>query len=116
MRAAQDGVTLDPGRDGDGAAHAGVGPLGVVDDFLRRRVKRPVVIGFHSNPNPIAVHKSCLFSALSRSTTRPAAFRKGERRNVATFTTLSSCRRFTVRLAIGPQRPKVPRISPARSR
>jgi hypothetical protein len=28
----------------------------VVDDFLRRRVQRPVIIRFHPNSNPITRH------------------------------------------------------------
>src|SRR5439155_18477049 len=39
VRAAEHGVALDAGRDGDRATDAGVGPLGMVDDLLRRRVQ-----------------------------------------------------------------------------
>jgi hypothetical protein len=28
----------------------------MVDDFLRRRIKGPVVVGFHPNSNPITRH------------------------------------------------------------
>src|SRR4051812_2210603 len=56
MRAAEHRVALDAGRDRDRTAHAGVGPLGVIDNFLRRRIQRPVVVGFHPNSNPIASH------------------------------------------------------------
>src|SRR5688572_19330504 len=71
VRAAENRVPLDAGGDGDGAAHAGVRPLGVVDDFLRRRVKRPVVVGFHPNSNPIASHliPSCCIRTVGREPT-----------------------------------------------
>src|SRR5262245_7258792 len=65
MRAAQHRISLDAGRHGDGPAHPGVGPLGVVDDFLRRRIQRPMVIGFHSNSNPITGHKFSIFALTS---------------------------------------------------
>src|SRR5688572_3047602 len=38
VRAAENGVAFHAGRNRDGAANPGVGPLGVVDDFLRRLV------------------------------------------------------------------------------
>jgi hypothetical protein len=30
----------------------------VVDDFLRRRIQRPVVVRFHSNSDPITLHNA----------------------------------------------------------
>src|SRR5688572_24606744 len=90
MRAAEHRVALDSGRNGDGAAHAGVGPLGVVDDFLRRRVQRPVVVGFHPNSNPIACHIFLFPARLTAqaSTTPPSA--GGE--NLVRFFPVSSAR------------------------
>src|ERR1700723_1860753 len=42
MRASQNRISLDPSRNRNGSTNAGVGPLGVIDDFLRRRIQRPV--------------------------------------------------------------------------
>src|SRR5258707_10849975 len=58
VRAPQHRVALDPSRHRNGAANTGVGSLGVVNDFLRRRVQCPVVVGLHpdSNSSLIAVH------------------------------------------------------------
>src|SRR3954463_16034832 len=56
VRATEHRVPLDPRRNGNGPADAGVGALGVVDDFLRRRVQRPMVVRLHPNPDPIASH------------------------------------------------------------
>src|SRR5215213_3551483 len=61
VRAPQDGVALDAGGHGDGAADPRVGALGVVDDFLRRRVQRPVVVRFHPDSNPVTRHNRLLF-------------------------------------------------------
>ena len=57
--AAEDRVPLDPRRDRDRPADACVGPLGVLDDLLRRRVQRPVVVRLHPNSNPLALHSPC---------------------------------------------------------
>src|SRR5258708_2620274 len=35
VRASQHGIPLDPRRNRNRAAHPGIGPLGMVDDFLR---------------------------------------------------------------------------------
>jgi hypothetical protein len=56
MRAAKNGVAFDAGRDGDGAAHLGVGTLGVFDDLLGRDIQGPMIVSFHPNSYPIARH------------------------------------------------------------
>src|SRR3954453_11958187 len=57
--AAEDRVPLDPRGARDRPADACVGALGVLDDFLRRRVQRPVVVRLHPNSNPLALHSPC---------------------------------------------------------
>src|SRR5690242_3112700 len=57
--AAEDRVPLDPRGDRDRPADACVGPLGVLDDLLRRRVQRPMVVRLHPNSNPLALHSPC---------------------------------------------------------
>src|SRR6476469_5856099 len=55
----EDRVPLDSRGDRDRPADACVGPLGVLDDLLRRRVQRPVVVRLHPNSNPLALHSPC---------------------------------------------------------
>jgi hypothetical protein len=62
MGTAQDGVSLDARRNRDRAADPGIGSLGMIDDFFRRRIQRPMVIRFHPNSNPITLHIYKLFS------------------------------------------------------
>ena len=56
VRAAQHGISLNASRNRNRAAHAGVGALGVIDDLLGRRVQRAVIVSFHPNSNPRAIH------------------------------------------------------------
>ena len=51
VRATQHRIPLDPRRNRDGAAYAGIGPLGVIDDFFRRRIQRPMIVRFHPDSN-----------------------------------------------------------------
>src|SRR6185437_3979280 len=57
VRTPQHRIPFDPGRHGDGPAHPGVGPLGVIHDLFSRCVQRPVVVSFHPNSNSITSHK-----------------------------------------------------------
>ena len=52
--------------DTNDIAGSKTGPLGGAGRTLS--VKRPVVVGFHPNPNPITVHKSVSFPLKLRST------------------------------------------------
>src|SRR4029077_18833955 len=86
VRAAENSVPLDAGRNRDGPADAGVGALRVVDDFLRRRIERPMIIRFHPNSDPITSHQ---FSPLSvmHIDTASANNREGERGGTLATTT-----------------------------
>ena len=93
----------------------GIGPhtralvrLALIDDFLRRRIQRPVVVRFHSNSNPMTVHKRflmLLFRQLSavktvkktpaeRADAIPHLAEPSERGNLAIIKTLSRCVMF----------------------
>ena len=58
VRAPQNGVPLNPRRNRNRAANPRVGSLGVLHNLARRSIQCPMVIRFHSNPNPIALHNS----------------------------------------------------------
>src|SRR5438874_6549606 len=49
VRAAKHRISLDAGGNRDRPAYPRVGPLGVIDDLLSRRVERAVVVGLHTN-------------------------------------------------------------------
>ena len=51
VRATQYRIPLDPRRNRNGAAYAGISPLGIIDDFLRRRIQRPMIVCFHPDSN-----------------------------------------------------------------
>src|SRR5690606_18581104 len=59
VRAAQNGVPLDPRGERDGTADAGVAAPGPLPDLPAGCIQRPVVVGLHSNANPVARHR-CL--------------------------------------------------------
>jgi hypothetical protein len=73
MRATEDRVTLDPGRNRNRSAHTGVGTLGVINDFSRRGVKCPVVVRFHPNSNSIASHLKLMPLAAPTTTDNQSA-------------------------------------------
>src|ERR1700722_18068784 len=52
VRAAKHRIPLDARGHWNGATNPSIGPLGVIDDFLRRRIKRPMIVRFHPNSNP----------------------------------------------------------------
>src|SRR5262249_44924866 len=79
VRAAKDGVTLDAGGHWNWAADASVGTLGVVHDFLGRRIEGTVIVGFHPNPNSRLITSHSVF--------RLFAFQRGPTKSSGTSTT-----------------------------
>ena len=68
VRRPQHRVALDARGDRDRTTNPGIGALGVLDDFLRRGVQRPVVVGFHPNSNPrhnFSVSRSLVVSSVT---------------------------------------------------
>src|SRR5258706_9217623 len=68
VRATQNRVPLNARRHRNRPADPGIGALGMLDDFLRRRIQRPMIVRFHSNSDPIASH-ICALSVTTKSST-----------------------------------------------
>ena len=51
VRATKHRIPLNSRGNRNGAADAGIGALGVIDDFFRRRIQRPMIVRFHPDSN-----------------------------------------------------------------
>jgi hypothetical protein len=89
VRTSQDGVTLDARRNRNRPTNTGVSPLGVIHDLFSRSIKRSMIVRFHPNSNPIALHYCPVFTSSKPSDGISARWVKSEGKTVSAIFFLS---------------------------